>query len=92
MVFLWLHWLYTIDQRRDNTFGTCLHLVILCRIVIYFRVFMRQLESAVLDTYQTDLLCPNRFGMLFGLFICLNWKSVFGLYFYNFVSTFTVCS
>lgn len=64
-------------------FGTCLHLMIVCLIVICFRVFLRQLESAVLDilpdgpfmNFLTDLVfLPLKFWteskahLLFGLF------------------------
>jgi len=34
---------------RDSIFVTCLHMVIVCLIANCFRVFLRQLESAVLD-------------------------------------------
>lgn len=40
---------YIIEYRRSNAFGICLHSMSVCLIVVCFRVFLRQLESAVLD-------------------------------------------
>ena len=91
-MFLSHYWLYFISHAKEQclcysfTVGDCLF------IVICFRVFSRQLESAVLDilpdgpflSFLTDLVfshlkfwMESKFHLLVTLFLPSNWQMAF---------------